>query len=96
MGRALLIWRLVVGDMKRRPVQSLLLIVMIVTTTTTVSLIDAANTTFNTAFTQGTNSAGNYVKFSITASGFMVSATPGAASDGNPRAPLNALQIVPK
>ena len=38
MGRALLIWRLVLGDVKRRPVQSLLLVVMIVTATTTLSL----------------------------------------------------------
>jgi putative ABC transport system permease protein len=38
MGRALLIWRMVVGDIKRRPVQSLLLLVMIATTTTTLSL----------------------------------------------------------
>jgi putative ABC transport system permease protein len=38
MGRALLISRLVVGDIKRRPVQALLLLVMIVTTTTTLSL----------------------------------------------------------
>ena len=38
MGRILLIWRLVVGDVSRRPVQSLLLMVMIVTTTTTLSL----------------------------------------------------------
>jgi putative ABC transport system permease protein len=38
MGRSLLICRLVVGDIRRRPVQSLLLIVMIVATTTTLSL----------------------------------------------------------
>ncbi len=38
MGRVLLIWRMVVGDIKRRPVQSLLLLVMIATTTTTLSL----------------------------------------------------------
>jgi putative ABC transport system permease protein len=38
MGRALLIWRLVLADVKRRPVQSLLLVVMIVTATTTLSL----------------------------------------------------------
>jgi ABC-type antimicrobial peptide transport system permease subunit len=37
-GRALLIWRLVIGDVKRRRVQSLLLVVMIVTTTTTLTL----------------------------------------------------------
>jgi putative ABC transport system permease protein len=38
MGRILLIWRLVSGDIKRRPVQSLLLVVMIVTTTMTLTL----------------------------------------------------------
>lgn len=38
MGRALLIWRLVIGDIKRRRAQSLLLVMMIVTTTTTLTL----------------------------------------------------------
>jgi putative ABC transport system permease protein len=38
VGRALLIWRLVIGDIKRRPVQAALLLVMIVTTTTTLTL----------------------------------------------------------
>ncbi|MGN6872114.1 MAG: FtsX-like permease family protein [Solirubrobacteraceae bacterium] len=38
MGRALLIWRLVIGDIKRRPVQAALLLLMIVTTTTTLTL----------------------------------------------------------
>lgn len=38
MGRVLLIWRLVIGDIKRRRVQSLLLVVMIMTTTTTLAL----------------------------------------------------------
>jgi putative ABC transport system permease protein len=38
MGRALLVWRLVAGDIKRRWVQSLLLIVMVLTTTTTLAL----------------------------------------------------------
>jgi putative ABC transport system permease protein len=38
MGRPLLIWRLVVGDIRRRPVQSALLLVMIATTTTTLTL----------------------------------------------------------
>jgi ABC-type lipoprotein release transport system permease subunit len=38
MGRTLLVWRLVVGDIKRRWGQSLLLIVMVVTTTTTLTL----------------------------------------------------------
>jgi putative ABC transport system permease protein len=38
VGRALLIRRLVIGDIKRRPVQAALLLVMIVTTTTTLTL----------------------------------------------------------
>lgn len=38
MGRLLLISRLVIGDIRRRPVQSLLLMVMLVTTTTTLTL----------------------------------------------------------
>ena len=38
MGRALLIWRLVAGDIRRRPAQAALLAVMIVTTTTTLTL----------------------------------------------------------
>jgi putative ABC transport system permease protein len=38
VGRLLLIWRLVVGDIKRRPVQSALLVVMILTTTTALTL----------------------------------------------------------
>ena len=63
-------------------------------TATTTNLTDAANTNFNTAFTQATNSAGNYVKFSIAASGFTLTATPGASA-GNRRAPVNAVQIIP-
>ena len=38
MGRLLLIWRLVAGDIKRRPVQAALLLLVIVTTTTTLTL----------------------------------------------------------
>jgi ABC-type lipoprotein release transport system permease subunit len=38
VGRVLLIWRLALGDIKRRRVQSALLLVMIVTTTTTLTL----------------------------------------------------------
>ena len=63
-------------------------------TTTTINLTDAADTNFNATFTQATNSAGNYVKFSIVAGGFTLTATPGA-STGNKRAPVNAIQIVP-
>ena len=63
-------------------------------TATTINLTDAANTNFNATFTQATNSTGNYVKFSVAASGFTLTATPGA-STGTRRAPVNAVQIVP-
>jgi Bacterial Ig domain/Glycosyl hydrolase catalytic core len=63
-------------------------------TTTTVNLTDAAGTNFSGAFTQASGSNGNYVKFSITAAGFTLSATPGAANV-NKRAPVNGIQIVP-
>ena len=63
-------------------------------TATTLTLTDTANTNFNATFTQATNSNGNYVKFSVAASGFTLTATPGA-STGTRRAPVNAVQIVP-
>jgi hypothetical protein len=63
-------------------------------TTTTVNATDAANTNFDTTFTQANNSPGNYVKFSITASGFTVTATPGTASTATIRSPISAIQIV--
>jgi hypothetical protein len=64
-------------------------------TTKSISLLDAANTNFNGAFTQANNSAGNYVMFGINATAFTISATPSTASDGTQRAPLNGIQIVP-
>ena len=65
-------------------------------TTTTINLTDAANASYNTTFTEANNSAGNFVKFSIAASGFTLTATPGATSDGRLRAPVNGVQIVPR
>ncbi len=65
-------------------------------TTTTINLIDAANTNFSGTFTQANSSAGNYVVFTINATGFTLSATGGTASDGFPRAPVNGIQIVPQ
>jgi PQQ enzyme repeat len=66
-------------------------------TTTSVNLTDAANTNFSGTFTQGNNSNGNYVTFPITAAatGFTITATPGASTDAYSRAPLNAIQLVP-
>lgn len=66
-------------------------------TTNTLTLTDAANTNFNTTFTQANNSSGNYVKFSVVAvSGFTIVATPGTSTDSFRRAPVNGLQIVPR
>jgi hypothetical protein len=64
-------------------------------TTTSVNATDAANTNFTATFTQASSSAGNYVKFTVTAAGFTITATPGT-STGTRRAPVNAIQIVPR
>ena len=64
-------------------------------TTTSVNLIDEEGAYFSGTFTQANNSAGNYVLFTITATGFTITATPGASTDSVPRAPVNAIQIVP-
>lgn len=63
--------------------------------TTTMTVADPANTNFSTAFIRGDASSGNYVKFSIDASGFTLTATPVAGSNGTLRAPINGIQIVP-
>jgi len=65
-------------------------------TTTTVSATDVGGTTFAGTFTQANNSNGNYVVFPFTGTGFTLTATAGAASDGTRRAPLNGIQIVPQ
>jgi hypothetical protein len=66
-------------------------------TTTSKTLTDATSTNFNGTFTQANNSNGNYVLFSpVIATGFTLTAIPGTASDGTPRAPVNGLQIVPR
>jgi hypothetical protein len=63
--------------------------------TTKINATDMANTNFSGAFVQANNSAGNYVLFSGVAisSGFKLTATPGTADW--PRAPVNAIQIIP-
>jgi hypothetical protein len=65
-------------------------------TTTSINLTDKWGVNFSGTYTQANNSAGNYVKFTIAATGFTITATPGAAPDGYPRAPVNGIQIVPK
>src|SRR4029453_1519431 len=55
-------------------------------TPTTINLTDVAGTNFSSTFTQATNSAGNYVKFSIVAGGLTFAATRwGWARRGGPR-----------
>jgi hypothetical protein len=65
-------------------------------TTTTVNLTDAANTTFSGTYTAAANSSGNYVKFSVTGSGFTLTAAPVSGTNATLRAPVNGIQIVPR
>ncbi len=64
-------------------------------TTATIKLTDAANTNFSTTFTQASDSSGNYVKFSINAGEFTLTATPVSGGNTTLRAPVNGIQIVP-
>ena len=64
-------------------------------TTTSISLSDAAGANFRGNFSQANNSTGNFVKFSISATAFTLTAIPGTATDGIQRAPVNGIQIVP-
>ena len=66
-------------------------------------VLDAANTDFSGTYTEvdstvGGSSipAGNYCRFrNVRGTSFTVAATGNYGSDGHPRAPLNAIQIVP-
>lgn len=64
-------------------------------TTTSINLTDNANTNFSGTFTQANNSAGNYLVYTVNATGFTLTAIPSTASDGTQRAPVNGMQIVP-
>jgi len=57
----------------------------------TITIIDAANATFDGTFVLADNSQGNYAVFSTTGTGFTLT-TPG--SSGAMHTPLNAIQIV--
>ena len=63
---------------------------------TTTTLTDSADTNFSGTFAQAAGSAGNYLKFAITGDGFTLVATPGAGTNATLRAPVNAIQIVPR
>ena len=64
-------------------------------TANTIQLTDPANTNFRGEFVRADGSAGNYVRFSITGTGFTIVAQPTTPEGGTRRAPVNGLQIVP-
>lgn len=63
-------------------------------TPTTISAIDDSDSNFDGRFVRANGTSGRFTKFTITSTNFVLTATPGASSDPNPRAPVNAIQIV--
>jgi hypothetical protein len=63
--------------------------------TATVNLTDASGINFGTTFTRAGDSTGNYVKFTVTASGFTLTATPTLPTGATRRAPVNGIQVIP-
>lgn len=63
-------------------------------TPATIQATDAA-VNFSGTFTQANGSNGNYVVFTIVATGFTLTATPVSSNDTFLRAPVNGIQIVP-
>jgi len=63
---------------------------------TVVGVTDTANVNFDGTFTQASGTPGNYVKFAITGDGFTLVATPVSGTNATLRAPVNAIQIVPR
>ena len=64
--------------------------------TTTATLIDQANTNFSGGLIPGNNSAGNYIRLSMTGTAFTLTAMPLTGGNSTLRAPVNGIQIVPK
>jgi hypothetical protein len=56
----------------------------------------SAGTNFSGQFVEGSGSAGNFVRFRISATGFTLVATPLGSTGSALRAPVNAIQIVPR
>jgi hypothetical protein len=63
--------------------------------TTRIELTDRANTNYAQTFTPASNGPGNYVKFSIAAGEFTLTARPVSGANTTLRAPVNGIQIVP-
>jgi hypothetical protein len=57
---------------------------------------DLANTNFNGTFVGTTGGGGNYVKFLLTGTSFTLKAIPVSSQSGYLRAPVNAIQMVPR
>ena len=64
--------------------------------TTTATLIDQANTNFAGGLIPANNSAGNYIRLSVTGTAFTLTAMPLTGGNSTLRAPVNGIQIVPK
>jgi hypothetical protein len=62
---------------------------------TTINVTDPPSTDFAGTFVPSTGGSGNYIKFSIRAGGFTLTATPLTSTNATLRAPVNAIQIVP-
>jgi len=63
--------------------------------TSTINLTDPVSTNFSGIFTEAHGSAGNYVKFTINATGFTMTAAPTQPTSSTRRAPINGIEIVP-
>src|SRR4029079_12499495 len=63
---------------------------------TVVGATDTGNANFDGTFTQASGTPGNYDKFAITGDGFTLVATPVSGTNAPLRAPVNAIQIVPR
>jgi hypothetical protein len=63
---------------------------------TTITVTDPAYTDFAGTFSQSAGASGNYLKFSIDGGGFTLSARPVSGTNATLRAPVNAMQIVPR
>ena len=61
-----------------------------------IGATDMANVNFSGTFTQASGTAGSYVKYAISGDGFTLVATPSTGTNPTLRAPVNAIQIVPR
>jgi hypothetical protein len=61
---------------------------------TVVNVTDQGSTNFGGAFTAARNSAGNYVQFVLTGTGFTLTARPVSGSNTTLRAPINGIQVL--